>query len=63
MVLEMPADSVAPLMLAVGRSALFVGMLLKIWVLAGIGAAIVALAVLVWLWPRTDLREREPAHG
>jgi hypothetical protein len=62
-VLEMPADSIAPLLLAVGLSGLFVGLLLKIWALAGIGGAIAALAILVWLWPSTELREREPAHG
>ncbi len=60
MVLEMPGDSIAPLLLAIGLSALFVGLLLKVWVLAGVGGAIALLAVLVWLWPRTDLREREP---
>jgi cytochrome c oxidase subunit I+III len=63
MVLEMPADSIAPLLLAIGLSALFVGLLLKAWVAAGIGGALALLATLVWLWPRTDLREREPAHG
>jgi len=62
MVLEMPSDSVAPFLLTVGLSALFVGLLLKVWVLAGIGAAIALLAVLAWLWPSTDLREREPTH-
>jgi hypothetical protein len=63
MVLEMPRDSFAPLMLALGLAVLFVGLLLKIWALAGGGGAIAALAILIWLWPRTDLREREPAHG
>ena len=63
MVLEMPADSIAPLLLAIGLSALFVGMLLKTWILAGIGGAVALIAVLLWLWPRIDLREREPAHG
>ncbi len=62
MVLEMPADSIAPLLLAIGLSALFVGLLLKIWALAGIGGAVAALAILAWLWPSTELREREPAH-
>jgi len=59
----MPQDSFAPLMLAAGLAALFVGLLLKIWLLAGAGGAIAALAILIWLWPRTSLREREPAHG
>ena len=63
MVLEMPQDSFAPLMLAAGLAALFVALLLKIWVLACLGGSIVALAILVWLWPRVYLREREPAHG
>jgi heme/copper-type cytochrome/quinol oxidase subunit 1 len=63
MVLEMPADSVAPFVLAVGLSALFVGLLLKTWMVAALGGAIALFAVLLWLWPRTDLREREPAHG
>ncbi len=63
MVLEMPTDSLAPLLLAIGLSALFVGLLLKAWLVAGIGAALALMAVLVWLWPRTELREREPAHG
>jgi cytochrome c oxidase subunit 1/cytochrome c oxidase subunit I+III len=69
MVLEMPADSFAPLLLAVGTSVIFVGLLLKLWVVAGIGGAVTFIALLVWLWPRRELREREPtparepAHG
>ena len=63
MVLEMPEDSFAPLMLALGTAILFVGLLLKLWIVAGIGGALAALALLVWLWPRRELREREPAHG
>jgi hypothetical protein len=50
-------------MLALGVSVFFVGMLLRQGVTTGIGAAIAALALLVWLWPRQELREREPAHG
>ncbi len=63
MVLEMPRDSAAPFMLAVGTAVLFVGLLLRHGVVAVIGATIAALALLVWLWPRQELREREPAHG
>jgi cytochrome c oxidase subunit I len=63
MVLEMPHDSFAPFMLALGTAVLFVGLLLRQSVTAGIGTAIAALALLVWLWPRQELREREPAHG
>jgi heme/copper-type cytochrome/quinol oxidase subunit 1 len=63
MVLEMPEDSVAPLLLAIGLAVMFTGLLLKTWPVAGVGGAIVALAVLAWLWPRRELREREPVHG
>ena len=63
MVLEMPRDSAAPFVLALGTSVLFVGLLLRHGVVATIGAVIAALALLVWLWPRQELREREPAHG
>jgi cytochrome c oxidase subunit I len=63
MVLEMPHDSAAPFVLAIGTAVFFVGLLLRHGVWAAVGAAIAALAVLVWLWPRQELREREPAHG
>jgi cytochrome c oxidase subunit I len=60
MILEMPEDSVAPVVLTAGLSVLFVGLLLKNWIVAGIGAAITASGILFWLWPRRELREREP---
>ena len=63
MVLEMPEDTIAPFILALGTGALFVGLLLKTWTVVIIGGVITALALLVWLWPRQELREREPAHG
>jgi cytochrome c oxidase subunit I len=62
MILEMPEDSFAPILLAAGVSVLFVGLLLKIWLLAGLGTALTALALLFWMWPRRQLLEREPAH-
>jgi cytochrome c oxidase subunit I len=63
MVLEMPKDSFAPLLLTLGLVAVFVGLLLKAWFAVGIGGAVVALALLSWFWPRSELREREPARG
>ncbi|GAC1501888.1 MAG: hypothetical protein NVS1B6_08330 [Steroidobacteraceae bacterium] len=63
MILEMPQDSAAPVILAVGLCALFAGLLLKLWSLAGVGGLVVAAALLLWMWPRKELREREPAHG
>jgi hypothetical protein len=60
-ILEMPQDSYAPLLLAVGLAILFTGMLLKQWIVIGIGLIACLIALLLWLWPRRDLREREPA--
>jgi cytochrome c oxidase subunit I len=65
MILEMPEDSYAPVVLTVGMSVLFVGLLLRNWITVGVGAVIVAGGILAWLWPSRELREREPevAHG
>jgi cytochrome c oxidase subunit I len=63
MVLEMPEDTIAPFLLALGTGVLFVGLLLKTWPVIAIALVLVTLALLVWLWPRQELREREPAHG
>jgi cytochrome c oxidase subunit I len=57
--LEMPDDTGAPVFLTVGMSVVFVGLLLKTWVTVGVGGAVVAAALLMWMWPRRDLRERE----
>ena len=62
-VLEMPEDSFAPVLLALGTAIVFVGLLLKHWSIVGVGGAAVALAILFWLWPRRELREREATHG
>jgi heme/copper-type cytochrome/quinol oxidase subunit 1 len=69
MVMEMPEDTAAPFFLALGTSVIFVGLLTKLWNVSGAGGVITLLALLAWLWPRRELREREPepqretAHG
>lgn len=63
MVMEMPEDSYAPLLLAIAASVVFVGLLLKLWIVAGVGAVLTVVSVAAWLWPRRDLREREPEPG
>jgi cytochrome c oxidase subunit I len=60
-ILEMPGDSFAPLLLAIGLAILFVGMLMIQWIVIGVGALACFGALLLWLWPRRELREREPA--
>jgi cytochrome c oxidase subunit I len=63
MILEMPRDTSAPFLLTLGMCVVFLGLIAETWTLAGIGVALTALALLFWLWPRRDLREREPLHG
>ena len=60
MILEMPEDTCAPAVLALGITILFAGLIAKNWQIAGAGAVVTAVALLVWLWPRRELREREP---
>ena len=62
-IVEMPEDSFAPLLLAIGLAILFCGLLVKLWPIVAIAAALVLAALVFWLWPRRQLLEREPAHG
>jgi cytochrome c oxidase subunit 1/cytochrome c oxidase subunit I+III len=57
-ILRMPKDSIAPFLLALATSAFFVGLLLHLWWLALAGAVVLALALLIWLWPERQLRQR-----
>ncbi len=60
MILEMPEDTFAPFCLTVGMALSFAGLLLKSWPPVWVGGFIIALSLLDWLWPRRELREREP---
>jgi hypothetical protein len=62
MILEMPEDSFAPILLTLGVAVLFVGLLFKSWLVTGVGTVGTAAALLFWLWPRRQLLEREPAR-
>lgn len=60
-ILKMPEDSLAPLGLALGLTALFLALLLRGWGFAAL-AGLASLAVLVaWLWPERKLRQRRLA--
>ena len=64
MIMEMPEDTFAPAVTALGITVMFVGLLLEAvlltaWIVVGIGGLIATLGLLLWLWPRRDLRERE----
>jgi heme/copper-type cytochrome/quinol oxidase subunit 1 len=58
LILKMPEDSLAPFLLTVAMSLLFVGLLLRLWWPAGVGLVGIALALLVWMWPRRKLAQR-----
>ncbi len=55
LILKMPGDTLVPFVLTVGMTAGFVGLLVHLWWLAGAGAAVAALSLIVWLWPRRSL--------
>jgi len=63
LILEMPEDTAAPLMLAIALTVVFAGLVLRTWPVVWLGTAGTLLALLAWLWPRRSLREREPAHA
>lgn len=60
-ILKMPSDSFAPVILTVGMSAFFAGLLVHLWWLAAAGVAVMVVALLIWLWPERDLAERAEA--
>ena len=52
LILEMPGDTIAPLVLAVGLAILFTGGLFQAWWAVALGGAVCAGALLDWFWPR-----------
>jgi cytochrome c oxidase subunit 1/cytochrome c oxidase subunit I+III len=63
LILKMPGDSYAPLVLALALSVLFVGLILHSAVCTGLGAFAIVMAILVWLWPQRRLGQvGEPTH-
>ena len=58
-ILKMPGDSFAPLMMALALSVLFSGLLIHAWWLAAIGMVAVALDIIYWLWPEDRLAQTQ----
>ena len=52
LILEMPADSLAPAMLALGLTLFFTGGVLRAWWIVGVGGLVCVLALTDWFWPR-----------
>jgi cytochrome c oxidase subunit I len=63
-ILRMPGDSPAPLLLALALCGVFAALLVHRWWAAGGFALLMALAMLVWLWPERELGQtREVAYA
>jgi hypothetical protein len=60
-ILRMPEDSLMPLLLALALTALFAGLIVKLWWLV-LASLLIGLAFqLIWIWPRAELGERRSA--
>lgn len=53
-ILPMPEDSIWPLLVSLAIAVLFVGLLLRTWAVAGLGAVLVFVTIFVWLWPKSE---------
>ena len=60
-ILKMPEDLPAPFIVTLAISAFFVGLLLQLWWLAGVGGFATLAGLLVWLWPARELEQRAGA--
>jgi cytochrome c oxidase subunit 1/cytochrome c oxidase subunit I+III len=63
LILEMPGDSAAPFILTLGLTLMFIGGVLRLWWLAGLGGAICAVALVDWFWPRRVHAGAETSNG
>jgi cytochrome c oxidase subunit 1/cytochrome c oxidase subunit I+III len=63
-ILKMPKDSFAPIILALALTAIFTGLALHVWWLAVVGVLATAVDIFGWLWPERSLGETaEHANG
>jgi cytochrome c oxidase subunit 1/cytochrome c oxidase subunit I+III len=61
-ILRMPRDTYAPVILALTATTIFVGLAFHLWWLAGLGVLATGADIIGWLWPERALGEtREPA--
>jgi cytochrome c oxidase subunit 1/cytochrome c oxidase subunit I+III len=63
-ILKMPEDSHAPLLLTIALTALFVGIAIHSWWLMGLSGFGCVAAILVWMWPERKMGQRAgmPSH-
>lgn len=63
LILELPGDSLAPVLLAFGLALLAVGGTFQAWWVAGIGVVVAFASVINWYWPRRQHVGLERANG
>ncbi len=54
-ILRMPGDSLAPLLLSIAVTVVFIGMLAHSWWIFGLALAASLVATVAWLWPEAEL--------
>ena len=63
-ILRMPGDSLAPLLLSIALAIVFIGMLVHSWWIFGVALAASLVATIAWLWPEAQLGQTmDIVHG
>ena len=57
LVMKMPEDTFAPLILTIGMALGFIGLLMHLVWLTAVGAALTLVALIAWLWPRRAMAQ------
>jgi len=57
LVMKMPEDTFAPLILTIGMALGFIGLLMHVVWLTAVGAALTLVALIAWLWPRRAMAQ------
>jgi hypothetical protein len=64
LILKMPSETYAPVLLTICLGGFFAGLISIIWWLVGISAAAGIAVSIYWLWPRAEVGQiEETAHG
>ena len=63
LILEMPPDTLAPLVLALGLTVIFGGGAAHAWIVVAVGGVVCLGALLAWFWPRRVHADMEKAGG
>ena len=60
-ILKMPEDSYAPFWLGLFAALFFAALAMQWWAVAFVLLVLCGVSIAVWLWPRRELLQREPA--